>query len=93
MAVSMAWDFLKGYTLVNEYVLPADGFGIAPFGQTYFGCDKFMENIRKVPQTNRVSQVSLQFVDSALDSSGEIYGVYVESTETSTEIVGQGERR
>ena len=93
MTVSMAWDFLKGYTTVNEYVLPADGFGIAPFGQTYFGCDKFMENIRKVPQTNRVSQVSLQFVDSTLDSSGEIYGVFVESTETSTEIVGQGVSR
>jgi hypothetical protein len=37
----------------------------------------------------RVHQFSIQFDDKVLDSSGAIYGMYMESTETSLKLIGQ----
>jgi hypothetical protein len=89
MDVSMSWDFNRAYLLIQTFTMPVDGFGIAPFGQSYFGCDKIMENQRKTPDVLRVHQFSIQFDDKVLDSSGAIYGMYMESTETSLKLIGQ----
>lgn len=93
MDISMSWDFFQSYQHLITYTLPVDGFGTGPFGSMYFGSDKVMENRRKTPDQLRVSQFSLKFVDNTLDSCGTIYGMYVQSNETDTKIIGQGDTR
>jgi hypothetical protein len=90
MKVSMAWDFFKSYQPMQDYTIPADGFGTMPFGTGYWGGDKFIEQQRRTPDKMRVYQFSLQFEDSTLDSSGAIYGIFVQSEQMSNKLIGQG---
>lgn len=93
ISLYIAHDWLQGYQKVQEWSLSPDGFGISPFGQVVFGCDRIMKNIRNLPQVNRLSQISLMLEDSAKMSAGEIYGIFLESLEASTlQVTDKGDR-
>jgi hypothetical protein len=88
--VSMGWDFSKDYTQISTYQLDKEGFGEAPFGTSYFGCDRYIETLRRTPIRNRLAQISLRVEDSAIDSAAELYGVFLESSQVTTKLHKQG---
>jgi hypothetical protein len=87
--VSMTWDFGKDYTLISTFQLDKEGFGEAPFGTSYWGCDRYIETMRRTPIRNRLAQISLKIEDSALNSSAELYGIFLESSQVTTKLHSQ----
>jgi hypothetical protein len=90
MDVGLAVDYSMGYEKIAEYRMTIDGLGTTPFGTGYWGADRHMENQRKTPDKMRVYQFSLEFKDEALDSSGAVYGVSIQSESMSGKLVPQG---
>jgi hypothetical protein len=85
----MTWDFGKDYTLISTFQLDKEGFGEAPFGTSYWGCDRYIETMRRTPIRNRLAQISLKIEDSALNSSAELYGIFLESSQVTTKLHSQ----
>ena len=82
-AISLSWDFAKEYTLVTTFNVDKQTFGTAPFGTSYWGCDRYLETVRKTPTNLRVAQMSIKIEDDSVDSSAEVYGIFLDSTPVS----------
>jgi hypothetical protein len=94
MDVSMAWEYFGSYDNVVEYRISKEGWGLFPFGTSSFGGDKMIETIRRTPEVMRVYRMSLKFEDNALDSSGAIHNITLQSEQISPNMIEQkGQKR
>jgi hypothetical protein len=86
MKVSLAWDFAKDYTLISTIPIMQEGFGTAPFGTSYWGCDRYIETIRRTPVQPRVAQLSIRLENDEVDTAAEVYGIFLESTQITSKL-------
>ena len=86
MKVSLAWDFAKDYTLVSTIPIMQEGFGTAPFGTSYWGCDRYIETIRRTPVQPRVAQLSIRLENDEVDTATEVYGIFLESSQITSKL-------
>lgn len=86
MKVSLAWDFAKDYTLISTIPIMQEGFGTAPFGTSYWGCDRYIETIRRTPVHPRVAQLSIRLENDEVNTASEVYGIFLESTQITSKL-------
>jgi hypothetical protein len=84
--VSLAWDFAQSYTQVSLFAIDKEGFGTAPFGTSYWGCDKFIETVRRTPTQNRAAQMSILIENDEVNSATEVFGVFLESSQSDSKL-------
>ncbi len=89
MNVRVAWDYLKDSQLLQVVPIDADGFGLAPFGTSYFGAQKWAVNVRRTMRPTRTPQVSFIIENEEIDAAGELYGIFIEFDRASTKLIPQ----
>lgn len=86
MTISLSWDFAQDYTPVSVVEIDKQGFGTAPFGTSYWGCDRYLEMIRRTPVNPRVAQMSIRIENSEVDTAAEVYGIFLESSQSTSKL-------
>jgi hypothetical protein len=88
--VSYAQNYAQDYTDMISYVVDRQTYGTSPWGEGYYGSDRFIQVYRKTPDVLRVNSLSLRFENSTPSQNVELLGIYTVGMATGQKLLAQG---